>query len=61
MNEAKQYYERLFTKEENLSIEDQNFFLDKIEKTLTPQQRADLDRVISLEELRIALFDAKKN
>ena len=61
MNEAKQFYERLFTKEEDLSIEDQNFFLDKITKTLTPQQRADLDRVISLEELRIALFDAKKN
>ncbi len=61
MAEAQNFYERLFTKEEHVSLEDQNFFLDKINKTLTQEQKDNLDRIISMEELRISLFDAKKN
>ena len=61
MAEAKQFYDRLFTREEHVSLEDQEFFLQKINKSLTQEQRDNLDTAIGLEELRLALFDTKKN
>ena len=60
MAEAKLFYENLYTEETNLSLEDQNFFLQKIDKTLSLEEKEILDKDIDLEELKTALFMSKK-
>ena len=60
MEEARNYYQNLYKKKEDVSLEDQNFFLDKIDKFLTAKQKADLDSDITLEELENALLNSNK-
>lgn len=60
MEEARNYYQKLYKKKEDVSIEDQNFFLNKIDKFLTERQKADLDSEIELKELENALEATKK-
>ena len=60
MEEARNYYQKLYKKKDDVSIEDQNFFLNKIDKFLTERQKADLDKEIEMKELEDAL-QATKN
>ena len=58
MAEAKDFYGKLYEKNENVSIDDQNFFLSKIDKFLTREQKDTLDKTLELDELEKALKEA---
>ena len=47
-------------KKHDVSLDGQNFFLNKIDKFLTAKQKADLDSDITLEELEKALLNSNK-
>lgn len=59
MNETKKFYSKLYTAENEVSMEDQNFFLQNINKGLTHGQKQQLDKDLQLEELEKALQDCK--
>ena len=60
MAEAKDFYEKLYTEKTDVSLEDQNFFIQKIDKTLTSNQKEILDKQIELNELKDALFQCQR-
>ena len=58
MAEATTFYEKLYKKKEDVSIDDQNFFLSKIDKFLSPEQKETLEKPFELKELEDALKEA---
>ena len=61
IDETKRFYEKLYTKKEDVSLEDQSFFLNKIDTFLSPQQKRILQSEIKLEELEIAMKQGNKD
>ena len=61
MEEARNYYQKLYKKKDDVSLEDQNFFLNKIDKFLSERQKANLDSKIELKELEDALSASNKS
>ncbi len=60
VNHAKDFYKNLYTKTQDISQDQQNFFLNKVSRKLSAKQKADLDSPLKLEELSKALWEAKK-
>ena len=59
MKEARQFYADLYTKEEEISIEEQNYFLGKVNKKLTNEQKQMLETDLELKDLKEALQDTQ--
>ena len=59
IDEARRFYEDLYTEEEETSDEDQEFFLNQIDKGITSEQRQKLERDLTPENLLNALKEAQ--
>lgn len=60
MEETKKFYQNLYKKKDDISIEDQNFFLSKIDSFISPKQKSQLDKIIEKEEIEKALLESNK-
>ena len=60
IEEAKSFYQKLYKEENEVSIDDQNFFLSTIKDKLSEEQKVSLERDITLQELKNALMDTNK-
>ena len=59
ISEAKNFYEKLYTEEKEVSIDEQNYFLNQINKTLSEEQKQKLESEISLADLEEALRETQ--
>ena len=57
--EARKFYEKLYTKEKDISTEDQEFFLGQINKTLSEDQKQKLEEDLEMKDLQEALHDTQ--
>ncbi len=56
LNEAHNFFQKLFTKEEKLDEEEQKFFLSKIKKKISNVQRQNLEKKLDEKDLYVAAF-----
>ena len=59
-HETANFYEKLYTKEENLDLQLQEQLISNIQRKLTPQQRNTLEAKLSKKELFIAIHQTEK-
>ena len=61
MEVARNYYQNLYKEKQDVSMEDQAFFLNKIDKFLSETQKSNLDKEIDLEELEKIVLNGNKS
>ena len=59
LREARTFYDKLYTEEKEVSPNEQNFFLSKIQNTLSEEQKNLLENEITLQNLESALRDTE--